>query len=1280
MSRKTRKLMWSAPLVAVLAVVGALAAFATLAPNDASAQTASGMELPGMVQNLMVKAYEDGTPQEELEVSWGAPTEGGFVTSYRIDISDDGMRWFSYITDHLDSDTSFIYGDDAGEMLLAKQTKHFRVFAFNDHGTGPGYDASGATSASHVPERPTLLTATDGTGFTTSTVVNEADVGMDLNDDDDAEDEDITLSQAQADRFNRTAIMLSWEAPDDPPGAPVTGYRVEYSRDGNRWLHLTDTGKAAASYYHTGLRADSEFQYRIYALNSVGRSTVSDGATGKTAMSVAPAISTLPVIGLSPASTDVHLKWTPPANPDGDPITHYRIQARTAGSETADDDMWMPLHAGKHIAVANVYNFAGDDLTRAGIKYPRTIPADTDTDQFTELVDIDIRIAAINRANTDATDEEIAEDNDDHGRWLVLEDVPVGHEDAPKRAGTPGVKHDQSQHQGRSGLDVTWPKATFIQGEGPADDATFATAVTYILVINGVEQTAVAHGAERDGGTPPTGALLAGGDETKPGHDDNGLATETERKYQVYALHSAVTVTDASVRGFPSSEKSGETARPTPPGRPEDLTVTADGHTEIKLTWNAPSGDIAAAEDCGGTAPTDNDGDGSECGDSVITGYQIQMSRTGTSGWQTLEAMYADEDMPTTYLANMLTPGQRYHFRVAALNSRGKGQYSAVKSEETHEAGEPTPPGGLVAQAMGRNAVKLCWFEQNLVDPLTGEARLDEGLPVLGYKITVSYMGGSDGTTEMTKTLVENTGSKDTEYTATGLMPDTKYTFMVRSITLGGVGTKSDTASATTDPADVPGMPTGVTATADSDTQITVNWTAPADNGGADITGYIIERRYTGDMMGDIPSDGYSGMNGANRSFAFSNAMEWWETLNCKGMLGAAGSSADPTDATNADVMMYCAHFLNTAPTNISDATKELSADAKTAVQALFDKRYEVLTGTATSHVDMNLMEMTAYTYRVSAVNAAGRSAWSAPDSATTDRTNVAPMAEGTIAAVTVTEGMTESVDVSGAFMDADPEDATLTYSSVSSNTAAATVNATGNPVMIMGVAPGMATITVTATDGMGETAMQDIMVTVEAANADPMAVGSIPAVTVMAGEMSDAITLGGYFNDADGDALTYTQSSSDDMIATAMIAEDDSDPGNPVHTLTITGVAEGSATITVTASDGMGGTDATQTIMVTVEAAPVPLVAPTITGTNPVGSGIVLVSWDTVASATGYSLIATNLSDPSAPTRTAAAAADANSGQVQGLTVGDEYLVFVGAFNDDLEFELSAYVRFTAE
>ena len=103
--------------------------------------------------------------------------------------------------------------------------------------------------------------------------------------------------------------------------------------------------------------------------------------------------------------------------------------------------------------------------------------------------------------------------------------------------------------------------------------------------------------------------------------------------------------------------------------------------------------------------------------------------------------------------------------------------------------------------------------------------------------------------------------------------------------------------------------------------------------------------------------------------------------------------------------------------------------------------------------------------------------------------------------------------------------------------------------------------------------------------NAAPMAVGTIAAVTVTAGEMSDAMDVSGYFSDADMDTLTYTASSDMEMYATAMVNG---------SMLTITGVAAGMATITVTATD-MAGTMATQDIMVTVEAVDMTPMAPTV-------------------------------------------------------------------------------------
>ena len=135
--------------------------------------------------------------------------------------------------------------------------------------------------------------------------------------------------------------------------------------------------------------------------------------------------------------------------------------------------------------------------------------------------------------------------------------------------------------------------------------------------------------------------------------------------------------------------------------------------------------------------------------------------------------------------------------------------------------------------------------------------------------------------------------------------------------------------------------------------------------------------------------------------------------------------------------------------------------------------------------------------------------------------------------------------------------------------------------------------------------------------NAAPMAVGTIAAVTVTAGEMSDAMDVSGYFSDADMDTLTYTASSDMEMYATAMVNG---------SMLTITGVAAGMATITVTATD-MDHAMATQAIMVTIEAAdmtpssPSNVMATDATGEAP-GNLMVTVTWTDGENVEAYGVV----------------------------------------------------------
>ena len=112
--------------------------------------------------------------------------------------------------------------------------------------------------------------------------------------------------------------------------------------------------------------------------------------------------------------------------------------------------------------------------------------------------------------------------------------------------------------------------------------------------------------------------------------------------------------------------------------------------------------------------------------------------------------------------------------------------------------------------------------------------------------------------------------------------------------------------------------------------------------------------------------------------------------------------------------------------------------------------------------------------------------------------------------------------------------------------------------------------------------------------NQAPRATGSIPAQTLTVGGSAVSLNVAQYFTDPDGDALTYTARSS--RTGTARVAVSGT-------TVTLTPVAAGSATITVTARDP-GDLSATQSIAVTVEDDGETNRAPQATGSIPAGAG----------------------------------------------------------------------------
>ncbi|MDE2668205.1 MAG: cadherin domain-containing protein [Chloroflexota bacterium] len=168
-------------------------------------------------------------------------------------------------------------------------------------------------------------------------------------------------------------------------------------------------------------------------------------------------------------------------------------------------------------------------------------------------------------------------------------------------------------------------------------------------------------------------------------------------------------------------------------------------------------------------------------------------------------------------------------------------------------------------------------------------------------------------------------------------------------------------------------------------------------------------------------------------------------------------------------------------------------------------------------------------------------------------------MAESAIPALTVEAGKTATVDVAGHFRD--PDGDALSYEAESSDEGAATVKVSGSEVRVTGVFRGESRVTVTARDGRGGSVSQDFAVTVP--NRAPKAVGSLSRVSVY--KLNQAtVEVSGAFSDPDGDRLQFRASSSNAGVATVRVL------GSQVKVI---GRSRDTATVTVTADDGHGGT-----------------------------------------------------------------------------------------------------------
>ncbi len=172
----------------------------------------------------------------------------------------------------------------------------------------------------------------------------------------------------------------------------------------------------------------------------------------------------------------------------------------------------------------------------------------------------------------------------------------------------------------------------------------------------------------------------------------------------------------------------------------------------------------------------------------------------------------------------------------------------------------------------------------------------------------------------------------------------------------------------------------------------------------------------------------------------------------------------------------------------------------------------------------------------------------------------------GSIPEQTIPVGETVTVD---ACFD-DPDGDMLAFEVFTSDPVVAAATATGSTVTVTALSPGVALITIVATDPTGLKAQQSFRVVVP--NRPPEAVGTIDDRELMVGEVA-VIDVAGHFSEPDGQPLAYSAAPSDSSRVAVSVEG---------AVVTVVALAKGTVTVTVTATDP-GGLTATQTFQLTV-------------------------------------------------------------------------------------------------
>ncbi|MEV0899883.1 fibronectin type III domain-containing protein [Actinoplanes sp. NPDC049802] len=288
-----------------------------------------------------------------------------------------------------------------------------------------------------------------------------------------------------------------------------------------------------------------------------------------------------------------------------------------------------------------------------------------------------------------------------------------------------------------------------------------------------------------------------------------------------------------------------------------------------------------------------------------------------------------------------LTNGETYRFEVHAVNRKGDGP-GRMSNPVMPTAEVPDPPGTPVAEAKADGTVGVTW-----------PAADGQGHKIQRYAVTAISEGVSSPIGESASTTLE-VGADQLEF-------GKQYAFTVVAVNDRGAGSKASAVSNTVVPFSKPAKPENVDAAtvAEQAGAIRVSWTAPADNG-RPITGYVVK---AGDKETKVTETSVT-LTGLGTGATVQVEVT---AVNEAGA-GDAATATARTVAAPAVTMTGVDATFNTAKVTFS-----VNNGGGTATCALtVSGGGKGSSGSCTSLSATGLKPSTAYTFTVTAKNAAG--------------------------------------------------------------------------------------------------------------------------------------------------------------------------------------------------------------------------------------------------------------------------------------------------------------------